>query len=106
MKIKPETLGLFALAGGAVYLLWKAQEKIKQAADDVGDAIAAPIADSWLNIFMPGNVTLTGIAKFPSGYQVPMSQLSINSETLTFTHLGVRYKIDHREGDFYIVVRI
>lgn len=96
---------LIALAGGALYLVWKAKEKIKEGVDDFADAIAAPIADAYLNISMPGAVTLTGIARFPNGYNVPMSKLSIDPDTLTFTHLGVRYKIDHREGDFYIVVR-
>lgn len=103
---KDQNLLLMALGIGAIYLIWKAKETIKEGVDDAANAIAQPIADGWLSIFMPGNVTLTGVARFPNGYRVEMSKLSIDPATMTFVHLGRKYRIDHREGNEYIVVPI
>lgn len=89
-------------AGAVLYALWKSKEKVETTLDE---NVAAPIANAWLNIFMPGHITLTGTAVFPTGYRVAMSQLTVDPSTLTFNHLGQRYRIDHREGDNYIVVR-
>lgn len=89
-------------AGAVLYALWKSKEQIEKSLDE---NIAAPIADAWLGITLPGNITLTGTAVFPAGNRVAMSQLTIDPSTLTFIYLGQRYRIDHREGDNYIVVR-
>lgn len=87
--------------GAGLYYLSKKKDEVEKGLDEY---VAAPIADAWISIFMPGHITLTGTAVFPNGYKVSMSQLNIDPTTLTFNHLGQRYRIDHREGDNYIVV--
>lgn len=99
-----KTQDMLTLGVGVVvaYLLWKSKEKIEKGAD----FIAEPIANTIIGITMPGELKLTGNALLPNGYRVAMSQLNIDPSTLTFSHLGLRYRIDHREGNDYITVRI
>lgn len=93
---------LIGAVGIGLYYLWKSKEVVEKTLDE---SVAAPIADAWTSVFMPGQLQLTGNALFSNGYRVAMSQLNIDPTTLTFMHLGQRYRIDHREGNDYIVVR-
>lgn len=97
---KIERYLMIGLLGVGAYLLWKSKEKI----DKGVDFIAEPIANAIIAVTMPGQLQLTGNVLFSSGYRVSINQLNVNPTTLTFSHLGQRYRIDHREGNDYIAV--
>lgn len=103
-KDNTELLMIAGLVGGALYLLYREAKKLS---DSTIDTIAEPIANAIIDVTMPGRLKLTGYAFFPAnGNRVAMSQLNIDPDSLQFYYLGVRYKIDRREGDDYIVVRV
>lgn len=92
--------GTFLIVGGAVAaVLYFLKGKIEKGADD----LSKPIADAILAVTLPGDVTVLGRVKLPNGVQLGMSQLNIGPG-LTFTYLGMPYKIVRREGAFYIAV--
>lgn len=90
------------LLGGAVIaaVLYYLKDKVDTAADD----FSKPIADAYLAVTLPGDVTVLGNVILPNGAQLSMSQLAINGPTLTFNYLGKAYRIVRRDGANYIAV--
>jgi hypothetical protein len=103
-----DTLRMVAMVGVGGFVAWWLYEQIAKvgaAGQKVGDAIAAPIADAWLAVTLPGQVNVTGTVLLPNGAgAVPMSQLAVNAD-LKFKYMGVVYQLTGRDGNNYNAVR-
>jgi hypothetical protein len=106
MKLTTKNLLTIAAIGVGIYLAWKFWATIKQKAAAAVDAVAAPIADAYSSLTLPGDVELIGNVRLPNGTEIPLNSLNVEPSTMSFTYLGNRYRIDHREGDAYIAKNV
>jgi hypothetical protein len=95
---------MLILAGvaAALYLLWRAREKINAVIDD---NIAAPIANAWLGLTQPDPVSVNARVRLPSGLMIDADEIHIESDQ-TFVYQKVRYRVTQRGADnVYVTVR-
>lgn len=81
-------IGILALLGVGIYLLWKFKDK----ADDFGQDAGALIAKIWSDLRLPAPVGVYGSAILPNGQVVPFNQLFVNDK-MQFTFMGHVYKL-------------
>lgn len=77
MKAK-HIIGIAAIGLGA-YLLYRFWNAAKTVATAAGNAAAAPIADAYLALTLPGAVNVTGAVILPDGSAVQLNTLSVDS---------------------------
>lgn len=95
--MKRDTLITLGIAAVALYLVYRLIEKFKEKAQDIADAIAAPIANAYVGVTLPGGVSINATIRLPDGRIIPADQVHVtkatNSDRMEFDYMGARYEL-------------
>lgn len=81
----------------ALYVAYKMFDKFKEKVNDFADALAKPIADAYIGITLPGDVSVNAQIRIPNGELISADSVNIaktvGKEEFTFSYMGTRYQL-------------